>query len=158
MEMCKSSIRSLDEMKKLDWEKVLPGNNPTLARMLTIATGVFTTVDVGEAVISQKYWLSVNYVGVGRFAVAVGQDVAWCLKSRNIKKIKQMYEDIKRSTYTQEDERIYEKIGRDMMDTGKFALTVEQTEILYNLEYHKTRNDKIARQQRRDKAAQTGMA
>ena len=41
---------------------------------------------LGEAIISQKYLLTVNYVGVGRFAVAVGQDVAWCLKSRNIKK------------------------------------------------------------------------
>lgn len=140
-EIRQSNIHSLDEIKELDWERILPKNNPTLARMLTIATGVFTTVDVGEAIISQKYLLTVNYVGVGRFAVAVGQDVVWCLKSRNIKKIKQMYENIKRAAYTQEDQRIYEKIGSDMMDTGKFGLTVEQTELLYNLEYYKTVND-----------------
>lgn len=73
-------------MKQNVWDKVKPANNPTIARMLTIATGIFTTVDIGEAIVSQKYWVSVNYVGVGRFAVAVGQDVVWCLRARNIKK------------------------------------------------------------------------
>lgn len=83
--------------------RLKPLNNPTLARMLTIATGVFTTIDIGEAVITRKYWVAINYVGVGRFAVAIGQDVAWCLKARNMKKIRQMYEDIKHFTYMQED-------------------------------------------------------
>ena len=82
--------------------------------MLTIATGVFTAVDVGEAIVSQKYWLSINYVGVGRFAVAIGEDVAWCLKGRNVKKIKKMYEHIKRFTYTQTEENINKRIGADM--------------------------------------------
>lgn len=136
-----NQICSMNDVKHLGWEKVRPANNPTLTRMLTIATGVFTTIDIGEAVITQKYWVSINYVGVGRFAVAIGQDVAWCLKARNVKKIRQMYEDIKRFTYTQQDDRIYQRIGSDMMNMDKFGLTVEQTEILYNLEYHKTLND-----------------
>lgn len=140
-ELRENNVRSLDDMQHIAWNKVMPTNNPTISRMLTIATGVFTTVDVGEAIITQKYWISVNYVGVGRFAVAIGQDVAWCLKARNIQKIKQMYEEIKRFAYTQEDERIYERIGRDMMDMDKLGLTVAQTEILYNLEYHKALND-----------------
>ncbi len=59
-EIRQSNIHSLDEIKELDWERILPKNNPTLARMLTIATGVFTTVDVGEAIISQKYLLTVS--------------------------------------------------------------------------------------------------
>jgi len=115
-------------------DEVKPSNNPTIARMLTIATGVFTAVDVGEAVLSQKYWLSVSYVGVGRFAVAIGEDVSWCLKARKVKLIKQMYEDIKRFAYTQEDDKLYERIGIDM-NNDKLGLTVEQMEILYNLEY-----------------------
>jgi hypothetical protein len=69
IEIREQDIRSFAEMKQIDWGKVKPLNNPTIARMLTIATGVFTTVDVGEAIVTQKYWVSVNYVGVGRFAV-----------------------------------------------------------------------------------------
>lgn len=141
IELKENNVRSFNDMKQIVWEKVKPVNNPTISRMLTIATGIFTTVDIGDAIITQKYWISVNYVGVGRFAVAIGQDIAWCLKARNVKKIKQMYEEIKRFAYTQEDERIYERIGSDIMDMDKLGLTVAQTEILYNLEYHKTLND-----------------
>ena len=140
MEMRTKDVRSIFDMKYIDWAKVKPLNNPTIARMLTISTGVFTTLDIDEAVISQKYWISVNYVGVGRFAIAIGEDVNWCLKARKVKKVKQMYEDIKRSSFSQSDEKIYERIGNDM-DIDKLGLTVEQTEILYNLEYYKTLND-----------------
>ena len=136
-----NGVHTLADIELLDWDKVKPVNNPTISRMLTIATGVFTTIDIGEAIITKKYWVSINYVGVGRFAVAIGQDIAWCLKTRDIQKIKQMYENIKRFSYMQEDDRIYKRIGSDMMDVDKLGLTVEQTEILYNLEYLKTLND-----------------
>lgn len=43
--------------------------------MLTISTWIFTTIDSTNAVVSQKYWVSVNYVGVGRFAVALGTEM-----------------------------------------------------------------------------------
>ena len=136
-----NDVHSLDDMKRIDWNKIKPSDNPTVSRMLTIATGVFTTVDIGEALITQKYWVSVNYAGIGRFAVAVGRDVAWCMKARNIKEIRQMYENIKRSVYMKEDNRIYERIGSDMMSEDKFGLTEEQIEILYNIEYYKTFHD-----------------
>ncbi|MDL2232509.1 hypothetical protein LJC63_02875 [Ruminococcaceae bacterium OttesenSCG-928-L11] len=139
-ELRESNVRSPADVKAINWNRVKPTNNPTIAGMLTIATGVFTAVDVGEAVLTQKYWLSVNYVGVGRFAVALGEDVSWCLKARNLKQIKQVYEDIKRFTYTAEDENIYERIGADM-NMDKLGLTIEQTEFLYNLEYYKILND-----------------
>jgi hypothetical protein len=84
--------------------------------------------------------VSVNYVGVGRFAVAIGEDVSWCLKARDIRGVKQMYEDIKRFTYRQADDNVYGRLGSGM-DIDKFGLTVEQTEILYNVECYKTLND-----------------
>lgn len=77
--------------------------------MLTVATGVFTIVDLGDAIISQKYWVSINYVGVGRFAVAIGEDVSWGLKARKVKDIKAMYENIRKNTFRREDQRIYER-------------------------------------------------
>jgi len=140
MEIRSNDIQLISDLNQINWDNVKPLNNPTIARMLTIATGVFTTVDISEAIITQKYWVSINYVGVGRFAIAIGEDVSWCLRSRNIKQIKQVYEDMKRFAYMQEDDNIYKRIGADM-DIDKLGLTVEQTEFLYNLEYYKTLND-----------------
>ncbi|MDE6964022.1 MAG: hypothetical protein K2P30_10400, partial [Lachnospiraceae bacterium] len=113
---------------------------PTIARMLTISTGVFTMLDIGDAVISQKYWVSVNYIGIGRFVVAIGEDINWGLKVRNIRKIKEMYQNIDRFAYKRLDDKIYEKIG-ETIDIDRLGLTVEQTEILYNLEWMKVQND-----------------
>lgn len=142
IEIRSNDIHSISDMNQINWNNVKPLNNPTIARMLTISTGVFTTVDVREAAITQKYWVSINYVGVGRFAIAIGEDVSWCLKARNVKQIKQVYEDIKRFAYTQEDDNIYRRMGVDMdVDIDKLGLTIEQTEFLYNLEYYKTLND-----------------
>jgi len=140
IEIQENNIQSFSDLKHINWDKVKFSNNPTVARMLTIATSVFTAIDIGEAVVSQKYWVAINYVGVGRFAVAIGEDVSWCLKARNVKKIKMMYENIKRFVYMQENDNLYERIETDM-NNDKFGLTVEQTEILYNLEYYKTLND-----------------
>lgn len=127
-------------LKEIDWDSVKPFGNPTITRMLTISSVVFFTVDIAEAVVSQKYFVAVNYVGVGRFAVAIGSEITNYLKVRNVKLIKQMYEDIRRNTFTETDNNIYNRIG-DGMDIGKFGLTLEQTEILYNIEMYKTVND-----------------
>lgn len=140
MEIKEKHISKLSDLDNVNWESVKPTSNPTLARMLTIATGVFTAADIGEAVISQKYWLSVNYIGVGRFAVAVETDVSYCLKVRKVKEIRAMYENIRRSAFREEDNKIYERLGNDM-NSDKLGLTLEQTEILYNLEYLTALND-----------------
>lgn len=140
MELKENHIRSLAEIGNINWNNVKPAGNPTIARMLTVATGVFTTVDLGDAIISQKYWVSINYVGVGRFAVAIGEDVSWGLKARKVKDIKAMYENIRKNTFRREDQRIYERIESGM-SSEKLGLTLEQTEILYNLEYLVTLND-----------------
>ena len=133
-------IKSIDDFKKVRVNEIFPINSPTLARMLTVATGVFTTMDVSDAVITRKYWVSVNYVGIGRFTLALGNEMVWALKRRDIKKIKDMYEKINRYTYTNTDRRIYERIGGNM-EYDKFGISEEQTEILYNLEYYKILND-----------------
>lgn len=139
-EIKNEDIKTINEFSKLDWNKVKPFNNPTLTRMLTISTGVFTAIDIAEAIGTQKYWVSVNYIGVGRFTVVVDMEMIGYLKMRKVKLIKQMYEEIERNTYNQTDNKIYKRIGKDM-DFEKFGLTLEQTEILYNLEWHKTVND-----------------
>lgn len=142
MTMKENHVSCLTDMKKIDWNSVKPANDPTIARMLTISTGVFTVLDVGEAIATQKYWVSINYVGVGRFAVAIGSDVSWGLKARNSKKIRNMYEHVKQQTFRKSDADIYKRIGIDMnIQMDKLGLSLKQTEILYNLEYYKTLND-----------------
>ena len=135
-----NDVYSIKELGSIEWKDIVPFNNPTITRMMLIASGVFTTIDVTEAIVTDKFFVSVNYVGVGRFTVALGTEMINYLKVRDIKKIKDMYEDIQRNTYSKTDDRIYGRLG-DTMDIEKFALTIEQTEILYNIELQKTLND-----------------
>lgn len=140
--MKENHVGCIADMKKLDWESVKPVNNPTLAHMLAISTGVFTALDVGKAVVTQKYWVSINYIGVGRFAVAIGTDVSWGLKAREVKKIRAVYKNMKYHTFQKSDANRYRRIGDDMdLKVDKLGLSLEQTEILYNIEYYKTLND-----------------
>lgn len=72
----------------VDWEKVVPFNNRTITRMITIASGSFTAIDMVESGINAAiksggnpalFWgrfvLRINFVGIGRFAFALGSDL-----------------------------------------------------------------------------------
>lgn len=140
IELSVEKISSFEDLKNLNWNCVKPFGNPTLDRMITIATGVFTVLDVTDAIVSKKYFVSINYVGVGRFTVALGKETINFLKVRDVQKIKNLYEKIKLNTFTDADNQIYKCMGV-AMELDKFGLTVEQTEVLYNLEMYKTIND-----------------
>ena len=77
--------------------------------MLTIATGTFTAIDLADAAIRsaiksggepmtflKNFVLRVNFVGVGRFAIAIGQDTLMGYKNEYYRKkrIKVMIEQI----------------------------------------------------------------
>lgn len=81
-------INSFDDFIERDWKIILPFKNRTIIRMLTISTGTFTAVDMTDAAIRagiksggngavffQQFILHVNFVGIGRFAIAVGSDI-----------------------------------------------------------------------------------
>ena len=81
----------------IDWRRVLPFNNRTIVRMMTIASGTFTAIDMGGAAIqgaaksggnvtlfAKEFLLNVNFVGLGRFVIAVGTDVAMGAKKGNL--------------------------------------------------------------------------
>ena len=140
IELKRADIKSVRDLHDLSWENVKPFGNPTVDRMLTIATGVFTTVDVTDAVLSKKYFVSVNYVGVGRFTVALGKEMMYSLKRRDLKRIKQVYEAIDNNTFYRKDNDMYRRM-QQTMEIDRFGLTIEQTEVLYNLELLKTLND-----------------
>lgn len=82
----------------MDWENVFPFGNRTVERMMTIATGTFTAVDMADATIRgaaksggtatgffKEFVLRVNFVGVGRFAIAVGTDVGMGVKRNRLR-------------------------------------------------------------------------
>lgn len=140
IEIKSNKIAKVKDISNIDWDKIKPTQNPTITRMLTISTGVFTTINIADAVITEKYWVTVNYVGVGRFVVALGAETVNFLKVRNVKKIIQMYKNIELNTFMQTDQKTYERLSEGM-DLDKLGLTIEQTKILYNLEYYKILND-----------------
>lgn len=87
-EMKNKSIYNILTFKdEINWNDVLPWKNRTIVRMLTVATGTFTAIDVTDAAIrsaiktrgiNPAFWgcfvLKVNFVGIGRFAMSVLSD------------------------------------------------------------------------------------
>lgn len=74
-------------IKDVNWKNILPYRTRTCVRMLTIATGTFTAVDMTCAAVKAgaktggepasmlvNFFLNINIVGFGRFVVAIGHD------------------------------------------------------------------------------------
>ena len=94
-----NELKQHDSIRELNWKKILPYNNRTINRMLTIATGTFTAVDLVDAgvrsaiktggVINPAFWgsfvLRVNFVGIGRFAIACYSDIKMGLELKSTK-------------------------------------------------------------------------
>jgi hypothetical protein len=74
-----SEIKVHDGFHGIEWKNIIPFNNRTIARMMTIASGTFTAVDLSDAAIrsggiNATCVLRINFVGVGRFAIAISTD------------------------------------------------------------------------------------
>lgn len=100
MEMKSSNIHGIKEMGNIHWKNTLPFKNRTIARMITISTGTMTAIDVADAAIEsainsggitnpafvKNMIVKVNFVGVGRFAIAVCNDISMGVKKSKVKK------------------------------------------------------------------------
>ena len=77
----------------IHWRSTLPFKNRTIVRMITISSGTFVAVDMADAAIRSgiksggnpaAFWaafvLKVNFVGIGRFAIACITDAAMGVK------------------------------------------------------------------------------
>lgn len=80
-------LKQHKSIKDIDWNKTIPFGNRTIERMMTIASGTFCAIDTLDAVIegainSKANWaefgrqvvLRLNFVGIGRFTIALGTD------------------------------------------------------------------------------------
>ncbi len=97
-------IEEVREHDNINWKNILPFGNRTIARMLTVSSGTFMAFDLGDAAVRSatdaksvsvpaffvNMILRVNFVGIGRFAIAVGVDL-----SMGVKKEKARNERIK---------------------------------------------------------------
>lgn len=84
-EIKESNVKSVSDLKNINWKKTLPFKNRTVVRMLTISTSTFMAFDIADAVIRSGGFnaaciLRINFVGVGRFAVAIGTDIGMGIK------------------------------------------------------------------------------
>lgn len=96
-EIKEKNVEQLKDLKFIDWKNTLPFKNRTIIRMLTISTATFTSIDLVDAAIRGLYnskgnkalfltefILHVNFVGVGRFSVALGSDVVMGIKKQKL--------------------------------------------------------------------------
>lgn len=83
-----AELREKLVLSLVDWKKTLPWKNRTIVRMLVIAHGAFSAIDLGDAAIragiteattgestAEVSVMRVNFVGIGRVAVAIYSDV-----------------------------------------------------------------------------------
>ncbi len=109
IEIKEKDVKHFRDLDRINWRNTLPFKNRTIVRMLTISTGTMTAIDLADAAIESaiksggvgptflsNMIVKVNFVGIGRFALAVGTDVKMGIqrsKSRN-KRIAIMNEKI----------------------------------------------------------------
>lgn len=88
-----------DQWKDVNWNNIIPWGNRTINRMLTIATGTFTAFDIADAAVRSAiknggniynpklyvdFILRINFVGIGRFAIAIGTDIYMGCKRQSL--------------------------------------------------------------------------
>lgn len=99
-ELQTNNIGKMSDLRKINWKNTLPFNNRTIVRMLTISTGTMMAIDIADAAIESavksggvtnpafvgNMIVKVNFVGIGRFAVAIVTDVGMGIKKSNREK------------------------------------------------------------------------
>lgn len=86
-EIKENDVECVSDLKNINWKNTLPLKNRTVVRMLTISTSTFMAFDIADAAIRSGGFnasciLRINFVGVGRFAVAIGTDIGMGIKKR----------------------------------------------------------------------------
>lgn len=86
-----NNVKNLLNLKNINWKNTLPFKNRTVVRMFTISTSTFMAFDIANAAIRSGGFntsciLRINFVGIGRFAVAVGTDIGMGIKKNKKEK------------------------------------------------------------------------
>lgn len=86
--------------KGINWYNTVPYGNRTIARMRSVSSGVFISVDMADAAIRgaiksggnwakgiMEFALRINIVGVGKFTINLGNDVAMGMRRTKMRNI-----------------------------------------------------------------------
>ena len=98
-ELKASEIHNVKALRNINWKNTLPFKNRTIIRMLTISSGTMATIDLAGAAMESvvksggitnpaflhNMIINVNFVGVGRFAIAVSSDMVMGIKKKKVK-------------------------------------------------------------------------
>ena len=131
-----TNIQSISDLKKIDTSELLPFNNRSVIRMVTIASGTFTAVDTVDAAVRSviknrginagfvvDFALRINIVGIGRFIIACKADS------------KYIVEDI---SDARKEKAVTDKMGQEyektLSDLKCFTLDYIQLRVLYSIE------------------------
>lgn len=129
-------VSGFSDLKKLDWKRIRPINNRTIARMMTISLGTFTAIDLGDAAIRagvksggepatflSNFILRVNFVGIGRCAVAICTDVGMGMKCNRLhmERIQIQTEQI-----CLKEAKLYYKQGELLIEVEKTEQSIEE--------------------------------
>ena len=87
-EIKENNIRSISELKYVNWETVIPFKNRTIVRMLTVSETVMLTIDLADATIQGlikslgnagaffgHFFLRINYINIARCAISFTNDI-----------------------------------------------------------------------------------
>lgn len=129
-ELSTKDIKTISDLKRIDFKEVLPFKSRILTRMLTISSGIFVLLDLSKATVKSMgknlttFLLNINYVGIGRFILSCKADAGY------------IEEDVRKA--------VYEKyFGNDtpIFDFKMFDLNIEQSQIIYSLQLEKIKYD-----------------
>ena len=138
-ELKREEIKSFNDFKKINVEKILPFNNRTIKRMVTVSSGTLVALDAADAAVRAGmnptnffvvFAVRINVVGVGRFIVACKADSEY------------IAEDI-REAKKNRDERLAkeQEFEKSIVDLNCLSLDFEEMRILYSLENLIVSND-----------------
>lgn len=93
-------IDSISALERIAPEDILPWGTPSLRRMTTVSSGVFTWVDLSDALVRSlknkdvsTFFLRVNYAGVATFVIACAVDIRTTLESEALEEGAESPED-----------------------------------------------------------------
>lgn len=148
------------DWKSVNWKNVIPFKNRTIARMITIESGTFMAVDLADAAIRSaieagppitpafwgKFVLKVNFVGVGRFVIAVGTDISMGIKRQKLIKERMQYRSEDGMLQTAKLFYMQEGMWLEAIDTEKAIQDLTNTaekSILYFVESYNEISENI---------------
>lgn len=138
-EIQEKDIDSLDGLKNINWKRILPYNNRTVTRMITVSTSIFVTVTTAKAaIVSSKasgtwgqlalFVLNINYPGSFQLVAAIKADRKYLVDDAKflIHEIKQHYKLVE---------------PKRLVNLDKMLLNEEQLRILYSMKYDEIKYD-----------------